>query len=93
VKNPLRSNFKKKPSDSSEPEDELEKDSKIPEIYGFARYSNIIYLMIGAIAVSFGIGYFLDWIFHLSFPVFKVIFSFGGVILALYLIFQELNRK
>jgi len=93
VKNPLLSNSKKKPSDSSDSEDEEDKDLKIPEIYGFAKYSNIIYLMIGSVAVSFGIGYFLDWIFHLSFPVFKVVFSFGGVILALYLVFKELNRK
>jgi F0F1-type ATP synthase assembly protein I len=65
----------------------------MPEIYGFARYSNIIYLMIGAIAVAFFAGYLLDRLIPLSFPVFKVVFSFGGVILALYLVFQELNRN
>ena len=92
MKNPLRNSSKKKPSDSLSSE-EAEKDSRVPEIYGFAKYSNIIYLMIGAIAVAFGAGYLLDKLFHFSFPLFKVIFSFGGVILALYLVFKELNRK
>ena len=91
MKNPPHNSSRKKPSDPS-PE-EAERDSKVPEIYGFAKYSNIIYLMIGTIAVSFGAGYLLDKLFHLSFPLFKVIFSFGGVILALYLVFKELNRK
>jgi F0F1-type ATP synthase assembly protein I len=91
VKNPVRNNSRKKLSDPS-PE-EAEKDSKIPEIYGFAKYSNIIYLMIGTIVLAVGAGYLLDKLFHFSFPVFKVIFSFGGVILALYLVFKELNRK
>jgi len=49
--------------------------------------------MLGAIAAAFAAGYFLDRIFGLSFPIFKLIFGFGGVILALYLMFKELNKK
>jgi F0F1-type ATP synthase assembly protein I len=92
VKNRLRSNSKKKPSDS-EQDEEQEEPKASPELYGFAKYSNIIYLMIGSIALSFIAGYFADKFFHFTVPVFKVIFSFGGVILALYLVFKELNRK
>jgi F0F1-type ATP synthase assembly protein I len=86
VKKFLRSNSRKKPSENSDKED------KSP-LEGYARYTNIIYLLIGTIALAFGAGYFLDKILNLSFPIFKVIFSFGGVILALYLVFKELNRK
>jgi F0F1-type ATP synthase assembly protein I len=50
-------------------------------------------MLIGTIALAFAAGYLLDKVLNLSFPVFKVIFSFGGVILALYLVFKELNRK
>jgi len=92
VRKLLRSNSKKKPSDSL-PEESHEESEAQKELYGFAKYSNIIYLMIGSIAVSFLAGYFADKLFHLSFPIFKVVFSFGGVILALYLVFKELNRK
>ena len=83
MRNLLRSNSKKKPSDSSE---------ETP-VSGYIRYTNIIYQLIGVIAVAFAIGYLLDYLLHLSFPVFKLIFSFGGVILALYLVFKELNKK
>jgi F0F1-type ATP synthase assembly protein I len=93
VKNQPRSSFRKKPSDSPKEKKESAEDSKMPEIYGFAKYSNIIYLMIGAIGVAFLAGYLLDKLIPMPFPVFKVVFSFGGVILALYLVFKELNRK
>jgi len=83
VKKLRRSSFKKKPSDSPEG----------PTDSGYFKYTNIIYLLIGTIAVAFGAGYLLDKILHLTFPAFKLIFSFGGVILALYLVFKELNKK
>ena len=83
MKNPLRSSYKKKPSDSSEK----------PTDSGYFAYTNIIYQLIGTIAVAFGAGYLLDRVLNLSFPVFKIIFAFGGVILALYLVFKQLNRK
>ena len=83
MKNPLRSNFKKKPSESAD---------ETPGS-GYFRYTNIIYQLIGVIAVAFAIGYLLDRLFHLAVPVFELIFSFSGVILALYLVFKELNRK
>ena len=78
-----RNSFKKKPSDSPEG----------PTDSGYFKYTNIIYQLIGVVGVAFGIGYLLDKTFHLTFPVFKIIFAFGGVILALYLVFKELNRK
>jgi len=86
VKNPLRSNSRKKPSENSE-------EKRQPPLSGYAGYTNIIYTLIGTIAVAFGGGYLLDSVLHLSFPIFKIIFSFGGVILALYLVFKQLNRK
>lgn len=89
MKKLLRSNSKKKPSDSTEQEDQ--KDSNARELEGLAKYSNIIYLIIGSVAVCFLAGYLLDKLFHTSFL--EVVFSFGGVILALYLVFKELNRK
>ena len=92
MKKLLRSNSRKKPSEASQQESHEETEAQ-KELYGFAKYSNIIYLIIGSIALSFLAGYLLDKFFHLSFPVFKVAFSFLGVILALYLVFKELNRK
>jgi F0F1-type ATP synthase assembly protein I len=83
VKNPLRSNSRKKRSDSS---------GESPGS-GYFKYTNIIYQLIGIVAIAFGIGYFLDHIFQFSVPVFKLIFSIGGIILALYLVFKELNKK
>lgn len=83
MKNQLPSNSRKKQSDSEDSSDK----------FAFARYTNIIYQLIGVIAIAFGAGYLLDRTFNLSFPVFKLIFSFGGVILALYLVFKELSKK
>ncbi|MCS6990257.1 MAG: AtpZ/AtpI family protein [Chitinophagales bacterium] len=60
---------------------------------GYARYFHLIYLMAGSIAVFFGCGYLLDKLLRLSVPVFKVILSFAGVVVALYLVYRELNRK
>ncbi|MCY7408657.1 MAG: AtpZ/AtpI family protein [Chitinophagales bacterium] len=82
----LRHSFRKKPSEKQD----SEKNNPVTD---YARYSNIIYLLIGSVAFSFAAGYLLDWLFNFSFPVFKLIFSFGGVLLGLYLVFKELNRK
>jgi F0F1-type ATP synthase assembly protein I len=92
VKNQSPSNSRKKPSDSSTPGEETKK-SGLPDVAGFARYTQIVYLIIGAVAVAFGAGYLLDRWLQLSVPLFKVLFSFGGVIIALYLVYQQLNRK
>jgi len=35
----------------------------------------------------------LDKWLHFSFPLFKIIFSFGAVIAALYMIFKELAKE
>jgi F0F1-type ATP synthase assembly protein I len=83
VKNPLRSNSRKKLSESPNE----------PPGSGYFRYTNIIYQLIGVIAIAFGIGYFFDYLFQFSVPVFKLVFSIGGIILALYLVFKELNKK
>ena len=82
----LRNNSRKKPSEN------FDEDSKAP-LSGYARYTSIIYQLVGTIVISFAIGYLLDRIFHLTFPAFKLIFAFGGVILALYIVFKELNKK
>ena len=87
MKNLLRNKSKKKPSEipeEGEPENPLS---------GYAKYSNIIYLLIGSVAVPFAAGYFLDNLLDFSFPVFKLIFSLAGVILGLYLVFKQLNSK
>jgi F0F1-type ATP synthase assembly protein I len=87
MKNLLRNKSKKKPSESPE-----EGEPETP-LSGYTKYTNIIYLLIGSVAVPFAAGYFLDNLLDLSFPVFKLIFSFGGVILGLYLVFKQLNSK
>jgi F0F1-type ATP synthase assembly protein I len=82
------SSFSKK-----QPSDNIGKEDEESPVSGYARYSNIIYLLIGSVTIAFAAGYFLDWMFNFSFPLFKIIFPFGGVILGLYLVFKELNRK
>lgn len=50
-------------------------------------------MMAGSIALFFGVGYLLDWLFALKLPVFKVLLSFAGVLVGLYLVFRELQRR
>jgi len=59
----------------------------------YGRYMTIAYMIIGTVALGFGVGYFLDWILNLKFPVFKLIGSFGGVCLAMYLFIKEWSKK
>jgi F0F1-type ATP synthase assembly protein I len=87
MKNPFRNKSKKKPSENPE-----EGNSDTP-LSGYAKYTNIIYLLIGSVAISFAAGYLLDNLLHFSFPVFKLIFSLAGIILGLYLVFKQLNSK
>ncbi|MBA2421701.1 MAG: AtpZ/AtpI family protein [Chitinophagales bacterium] len=78
MKNLFRSNFRKKQRLS---------DS------GYLFYTSIAYQLIAIISVGFLVGFILDRLTGWSFPVFKLIFSFGGVIVALYLIFKKLMKK
>ena len=87
MKNLLRNKSKKKQSENPE-----EEGPETP-LSGYAKYTNIIYLLIGSVAVPFAAGYLLDNLLHFTFPVFKLIFSLAGVILGLYLVFKQLNSK
>ncbi|TSA50196.1 MAG: hypothetical protein D4R43_02655 [Sphingobacteriales bacterium] len=37
-------------------------------------------------------GYFADLFFHLQLPIFKTLFSFGGVLLGLYIVIKEVSK-
>lgn len=79
MKNRLTNNYKKKQKQSDQ---------------GFLRYTTIAYQLIAIIAVGFLAGYFLDRFTGWTFPVFKIILSFGSVIAALYIIVKKLlNEK
>ncbi|MBA2406509.1 MAG: AtpZ/AtpI family protein [Chitinophagales bacterium] len=78
MKSRFRSNSRKKPKLS---------DS------GYLLYTSIAYQLIATISVAFIVGYILDRLSGWPFPVFKLIFSFGGVIVALYSIFKKLMKK
>jgi F0F1-type ATP synthase assembly protein I len=54
------------------------------------KYFSIAYQIIACIALGFIAGYFLDRFTGWSFPVFKVVCSFGSVLVALYMIYKEL---
>ncbi|MBK9731855.1 MAG: AtpZ/AtpI family protein [Chitinophagaceae bacterium] len=54
------------------------------------KYFSIAYQIIACIALGFIAGYFLDKWSGWTFPVFKVVLSFGSVLLALYIIYKEL---
>ncbi|HUM48357.1 MAG TPA: AtpZ/AtpI family protein [Chitinophagales bacterium] len=59
------------------------------------KYFSIAYQIIACIAVGFLAGYFLDKLTGWTFPVFKVVCSFGSVLMALYMIYKEVmgNKK
>ncbi|MBA3649382.1 MAG: AtpZ/AtpI family protein [Chitinophagales bacterium] len=57
------------------------------------RYTQIAYQIIGTIAIGFIAGYFADKWLSPGFPLFELIFSFGAVIIALYLVIKNISKK
>ena len=58
----------------------------------YARYSGLGFMLIAAVTVGFGAGYFTDNFFNLHLPIFKTLFSFGGVLLGLYIVIKEVLK-
>jgi len=42
--------------------------------------------------IGFAFGYFVDHFFHFQLPIFKTLFSFGGVLLGLYIVIKEVSK-
>ena len=79
MKNTTPSNnktFRKKQSDAS----------------NYMRYSGVGFQLIAAVMLGFGVGAFADYIFGLDIPLFKTLFSFGGVLLGLYIVVKEVLK-
>ena len=75
---PIKTPYKKKPADNNE----------------WMKYSSIAFQIVAIMLVGIGIGYFLDKQFVFRLPVFKLIFFFGAVIIALYSFIKQVsNRK
>lgn len=64
-----------------------------PSDSGYLRYTSLAYQIIATIAVGFAAGYFLDRLTGWTFPVFKVVLSFGAVIISLYNLIKEVSKK
>ncbi|MBX7107318.1 MAG: AtpZ/AtpI family protein [Chitinophagales bacterium] len=54
------------------------------------KYISLSYQIIACVVLGFIAGYYLDKWTAFSFPLFKVVCSFGSVLLALYIIYKEL---
>jgi F0F1-type ATP synthase assembly protein I len=78
VKNLFRSNSRKKPK---------------PSDTGYLQYTTIAYQLIATISLGILAGYLLDRLTGWSFPVFKVVCSFGAVLVALYIVFKRLMKN
>ncbi|GDX51863.1 hypothetical protein LBMAG27_09100 [Bacteroidota bacterium] len=58
----------------------------------YAKYSSVGFQLIAAVMFGFTAGYFTDLFFHLQLPIFKTLFSFGGVLLGLYIVIKEVSK-
>jgi F0F1-type ATP synthase assembly protein I len=68
-------------------------DNKKKEINNFAKYSSISFQMLATIGVFAFIGYKLDAYKHTKTPIFTAIFSLIGVVISLYQVIKQLNKK
>ena len=60
---------------------------------GYLQYTSIAYQLVAIILAGIVAGYLLDKWVATTFPVFKLICSFGAVIVALYFLFKRLMKK
>ena len=68
-------------------------DDKNKNVNNFARYSSISFQMLATIGVFAFIGYKLDAYRQAKSPIFTAIFSLVGVIISLYQVVKQLNKK
>ena len=57
------------------------------------KYTSIAFQILTTMLVGIGLGYLLDKFLHLGFPVFKLVCSFGAVLVALYVFIREVSKK
>ena len=70
--------FKKKPTDRPNNE--------------WMKYSSIAFQILSTMLSGIIVGYFLDKYFSPNFPVFKLVCSFGAVIVALYVFIKSVSK-
>ena len=68
-------------------------DDKKKNVNNFARYSSISFQMLATIGVFAFIGYKLDAYQHTKTPIFTAILSLVGVVISLYQVVKQLNKK
>jgi F0F1-type ATP synthase assembly protein I len=68
-------------------------DNKKKEVNNFAKYSSISFQMLATIGVFAFIGYKLDAYKQTTTPIFTAIFSLIGVVISLYQVVKQLNKK
>jgi F0F1-type ATP synthase assembly protein I len=68
-------------------------DDKKKDVNNFAKYSSISFQMLATIGLFAFIGYKLDEYQHTKAPIFTAIFSLIGVIISLYQVVKQLNKK
>jgi hypothetical protein len=57
------------------------------------KYTAIAYQIVAVMGVGIGAGFLLDKFIPLPFPVFKIVCSFGAVLVVLYLFIKEVSKK
>jgi F0F1-type ATP synthase assembly protein I len=68
-------------------------DNNKKEVNNFAKYSSISFQMLATIGVFAFIGYKLDEYKQTKTPIFTAIFSLIGVVISLYQVVKQLNKK
>jgi len=68
-------------------------DNNKKEVNNFAKYSSISFQMLATIGVFAFIGYKLDEYKPAKTPIFTAIFSLIGVVISLYQVVKQLNKK
>jgi len=68
-------------------------DNNKKEVNNFAKYSSISFQMLATIGVFAFIGYKLDEYKQAKTPIFTAIFSLIGVVISLYQVVKQLNKK
>ncbi|MFP5080596.1 AtpZ/AtpI family protein [Pedobacter sp. JCM 36344] len=68
-------------------------DDNNKNVNNFARYSSIGFQMLATIGVFAFIGFKLDKYNQTKAPIFSAIFSLIGVIISLYQVVKQLNKK
>ena len=56
----------------------------------YARYSNLAFKLIAVILAAFFIGWQIDKLIPIGFPLFTLLLSVGGLVISLYLLIKDL---